>query len=322
MSTSSILIMTSPLLDSKLFSSASISSPFRVFNSVKAERKIIKFIRRTVHQSGAKGVVLGLSGGIDSALVAALSVKALGVENVHPIFFYDSHLDASTSASNSTDYSSFDLRDALILCVNFGLSLQKINLHDAFDSARLSMLSVFDARPASLSGPNSVFEGNLKSRLRMSLLYYYANQNNLLVLGTKNKTERLTGYFTKYGDGGVDLDPIADLYKTEVRLLSTYLNLPAEILNKTPSAGFWDGQSDEADLGVRYDQLDRFLFESEKLGLFEKHSTSASSPRRMKHVQQTLLKKTGLTQAQYLSVLSRIKSAEHKQSIPAFPRIS
>ena len=312
--------MTSPLLDSKLFSSASISSPFRVFNSVKAERKIIKFIRRTVQQSGAKGVVLGLSGGIDSALVAALSVKALGVENVHPIFFYD--FDTSASASNSAEFSSLDLRDALILCVNFGLSLQKINLNSVFDSARLSTKSVFDARPEPLSDSNSVFEGNLKSRLRMSLLYYYANQNNLLVLGTKNKTERLTGYFTKYGDGGVDLDPIADLYKTEVRLLSTYLSLPAKILNKTPSAGFWEGQSDEADLGVRYDQLDRFLFESEKLGLFEKHSTSASSPRRMKQVQQTILKKTGLTQAQYLSILSRIKSAEHKQAIPAFPRIS
>jgi NAD+ synthetase len=281
--------------------------PFQNFNSKKAEKKIVKFIRRTVRRSGSCGVVLGLSGGIDSALAAVLSAKAIGAENVFPIFFYDS------VESESNYFSSQDLQDAELLCNRFGLSLQKINLHSVFDSAQSSFDSIKTPESVSISS------GNLKSRLRMSLLYYYANQNNLLVLGTKNKTERFTGYFTKYGDGGVDLDPIADLYKTEVRLLSAYLSIPAEILEKTPSAGFWAGQSDEADLGVRYEQLDSLLLELEKSGSIY----NISKPKKKsKFNQKKILQKTGLTKEQYFSLLSRFKSAEHKQKLPPFPKIS
>ncbi len=280
-------------------SEISVPKPFRKFDSAAAEKKIIRFIQKTVKGSGAEGVVLGLSGGIDSALVAALSVKAIGPENVHPFFFYESAYD------NLTGIDSVDFRDASQVCSQFNLTLDKINL-----------LPVFSAASASLhqESEDLISTGNLKSRLRMSMLYYYANKNHLLVIGTKNKTERLTGYYTKYGDGGVDLDPIADLYKTEVRLLSQYLDLPDSVLSKAPSAGFWAGQSDEDDFGIRYEQLDCLLYIIEKKG-WNDFSKSGKDLKK-------LLRKTDLSENQYKSVISRMKSARHNQKRPDFPEIS
>ncbi|MDL2261016.1 NAD+ synthase [Methanimicrococcus sp. OttesenSCG-928-J09] len=292
----------------------SVPKPFQNFNPAAAEKIIIDFIQKTVKESGSTGVVLGLSGGIDSALVAALSVKALGVENVHPVFFYTDNL-------NADEFDSEDLQDAVLLCSNLGLTLQKINMFSLFSAAQSSFdtnsngsnesvsVSFSDMKPDDL-----ISFGNLKSRLRMSLLYYYANRNHLLVIGTKNKTERLTGYYTKYGDGGVDLDPIADLYKTEVRLLSKYMELPESILKKVPSAGFWSGQSDEDDLGISYEQLDVLLYE---LNTYQNNFSFLESTNL-----EVILKKTGLTKNEYESILSRIRGAEHKQRLPDFPKTS
>jgi len=263
-------------------------SDFSDFDPVSAEKKIIRFIRKSVKNAGVSGLILGLSGGIDSALAAALASKALGAEKVHPVFFYESSLE------NASSFDSDDLRDASALCDRFSLSLQTINLQPAFVSASSSFSSV--------SSESAGIAGNLKSRLRMSLLYYYANSNNLLVLGTKNKTERLIGYFTKYGDGGVDIDPLSHLYKTEVRLLSKHVGIPESILTKTPSAGFWDGQSDEADLGMKYEQLDALLnfiesdFDQKKLSRF--------------------LKENKLTSEQYESICFKMNAAKHKQKMP------
>ena len=286
----------------------SVSKPFQNFDAAAAEKKIITFIRRTVENSGSKGVVLGLSGGIDSALVAALSAAALGAKNVHPIFF-DS---AEIGHACSNEAVSNDFKDAALLCDQFGLTLQKINLLPTFEAA----VSSFDFSDSSPNFAKSLTsQGNLKSRLHMSLLYYYANNSNLLVIGTINKTERLTGYFTKYGDSGVDLDPIADLYKTEVRLLSQHMNLPESILTKAPSAGFWKDQSDEADFGIRYEQLDYLLYEIEKIGINE--SKSADTKKIGK-----ILERMHLTENQYHSVIGRMKSAGHKQKLPKYPKIS
>ncbi|WNY28881.1 NH(3)-dependent NAD(+) synthetase [Methanimicrococcus stummii] len=285
----------------------SVPKPFQEFDSAAVESKIIRFIRKIVKDSGAKGVVLGLSGGIDSALVAALSAKAMGAKNVHPFFFYN---------SETNSFNSEDLQDAVLLSEQFGLNLQKINLHETIAAAESS----FQDSDLSISSDSFIPSGNLRSRLRMSLLYYYANANNLLVIGTKNKTERLTGYYTKYGDGGVDLDPIADLYKTEVRLLSKFLNLPESILSKAPSAGFWSGQSDEEDLGIRYEQLDYLLYELEKIGL-NKVLKMNSGDEDFKIV-KNVLENAKLTIDQYESVKSRVKSAEHKQKLPKYPKFS
>ncbi|WNY24378.1 NH(3)-dependent NAD(+) synthetase [Methanimicrococcus hongohii] len=295
----------------------SVPAPFQNFDAAAAETKIIDFIQNTVRGSGSSGVVLGLSGGIDSALVAALSVKALGTENVNPIFFYDA------PPGSTIEFDSDDLRDAELLSNQLGLTLQKINLSPAFAAAKSS----FEIkRPAALAeysttspywefGETLIPSGNLKSRLRMSLLYYYANRGNLLVIGTKNKTERLTGYFTKYGDGGVDLDPIADLYKTEVRLLSKFMDLPESVLTKMPSAGFWKGQSDENDLGVRYEQLDTLLYEIEKVGIDQFSKMSSENL-------EKVLAESNLSKEQCDAIVSRVKSAEHKRKLPEFPVFS
>ncbi|MDR0767591.1 MAG: NAD(+) synthase [Methanosarcinales archaeon] len=301
--------------------SFSVPKPFQKFDAASAEKKIINFIRKIVKDSGSKGVVLGLSGGIDSALVAALCSRALGVENVHPIFFDSTETGKLDNVGDSCDFcnsgkdTSKDYQDAVLICEQFGLTLQKINLLPTFDAAVSSF---------GFSEPNSNLEnlvpfGNLKSRLHMSLLYYYANSNNLLVIGTTNKTERLIGYYTKYGDGGVDLDPIADLYKTEVRLLSKFMNLPESVLIKAPSAGFWEGQSDEADFGLRYEQLDYLLYEIEKAGIEKSNSVDSKE---MGKDMRKALNQIHLTDAQYYSILLRMKAAEHKRKLPKFPKIS
>lgn len=296
--------------------SFSVPAPFQGFDPTAAEDQIVSFIQKTVRDSGACGVVLGLSGGIDSALVAALAFRALGAENVYPVFFYEA------AFGSTVEFDSEDLRDAALVCEQFGFTLQKINLAPVFAAAK----SAFEIpRPEALAeyctaspywefGETLIPSGNLKSRLRMSLLYYYANRHNLLVIGTKNKTERLTGYYTKYGDGGVDLDPIADLYKTEVRLLSQYISLPKPILEKKPSAGFWKGQSDEEDLGIRYDRLDELLCALEKED-FENNALSSDTFK-------NILKKISLTEEQGNAVINRIRSAGHKQKMPPFPKLS
>ncbi|MDR2943596.1 MAG: NAD+ synthase [Methanosarcinales archaeon] len=271
-----------------LSSSTPIPSAFLNFDPAAAEKKIVKFIRRAVQTSGASGVVLGLSGGIDSALAAVLAVKALGSENVFPIFF------------RAGGFNQDDLQDAAFLAEKLGLTLQEIDLSPV----------LLPAEAAAAEQLSAAEIGNLKSRLRMSLLYSRANKNNLLVIGTKNKTELMTGYFTKYGDGGVDIDPVADLYKTEIRLLSKYLELPESILMKTPSAGFWAGQSDENDFGMRYDQLDALLFAVER-GKIKPGSE------RFKKVS----KKIGLSQKQSQSIAARLSAAEHKQKMPPIPKI-
>ncbi|WNY27373.1 NAD(+) synthase [Methanolapillus ohkumae] len=285
------------------------------FSPASAEYQIVSFIQKTVRKAGAKGVVLGLSGGIDSAVVSALCAQALGKENVYCFFFH-----------TGNTYQS-DLNDALLLEKQFGFHFQKIDMGPIFVSAK-SVLSetdsqnpknaaeewtnerrdkrvdeqadkIADERANEMPGKNSIADGNLKSRLRMSLLYNFANQNNLLVIGTKNKTEKLTGYFTKYGDGGVDFEPISDLYKTEIRRLAKHLKLPESVLTKIPSAGFFEGQSDEADLGLSYEELDALLYLME---------TGRSK--------DWILKKSGLPKEVAASVLKRMDSAKHKQKMP------
>ncbi|MDV0447637.1 NH(3)-dependent NAD(+) synthetase [Methanosarcinaceae archaeon Ag5] len=275
------------------------------FDAASAEKQIVSFIRKTVQKANATGVVLGLSGGIDSAVVAALSSKALGPENVFCFFFH-----------TGSSYRS-DLNDALSLNSQFEFHFQKVDMNPVFQSAK-SVAAEFesgsetdsDSDSESKSGSDSasyIFDGNLKSRLRMSLLYNFANKNNLLVIGTKNKTELVTGYFTKFGDGGVDFEPIAGLYKTEVRLLAKHLGLPENILTKTPSAGFFEGQSDEADLGISYEELDAFLLMIEK---------SKKGGKIGKKKEKQLVKKSGLSKEKAAAILGRIERAKHKQKMP------
>jgi NAD+ synthase len=199
------------------------------------KNKVILWIKQKVKDSGAKGIVLGLSGGIDSAVVAALAKKAVGVNNLLVLFM----------PCNSNPQ---DLKDAKLVAHKLGLKSKLVELSAVYNN----FMKV-------LPGAVSLAQGNLKPRLRMSTLYYFANKLNYLVCGTGNKSELLVGYFTKYGDGGVDILPIADLFKRQVRQLAKELKIPQAIITKPPTAGLWHGQTDEGEMGITYNELDDIL---------------------------------------------------------------
>jgi len=197
--------------------------------------KITSWIKQKVKDSGAKGIVLGLSGGIDSAVVAALAKLAVGRDNLLVLFM----------PCNSDPQ---DLKDAELVAHQLGLKSKLVDLSAVYNN----FLKV-------LPGAISLARGNLKPRLRMSTLYYFANKLNYLVCGTGNKSELMAGYFTKYGDGGVDILPIADLFKRQVRQLARELKIPPGIITKPPTAGLWFGQTDETEMGITYNELDDIL---------------------------------------------------------------
>ncbi len=200
---------------------------------------LVTWIRTEVEAAGCKGVVFGLSGGVDSATVAVLARRA----------FRDTHLAVIMPMYSDPR----DRDDAMLLIEKFRLEHREIDLTPVFGA----FASALEAPPE--PGAKDLPLSNLKPRLRMAALYYFAGRNRYLVLGTGNRTELTLGYFTKYGDGGVDLLPLGHLVKHEVRDLASYLGVPASIISKPPSAGMWPGQTDEAEIGFSYDDLDRYL---------------------------------------------------------------
>ncbi|MBN1262290.1 MAG: NAD+ synthase [Anaerolineae bacterium] len=196
---------------------------------------IAHWMRDYVHRAGARGFVVGLSGGIDSAVSAFLAVRAVGIEQVWGVWL--------PCHSQPEDAAFAHLAaDAL------GLSLPTVDLTETFETCI-----------AALPTGNDMARANLKPRLRMAALYFLAQSRQSLVLGTGNKPELLVGYFTKYGDGGVDLEPLGELYKHEVRALARALGVPEPIITRPPTAGLWPGQTDEGELGITYDMLDAIL---------------------------------------------------------------
>jgi NAD+ synthase len=215
--------------------------------------EIAGWLRLQMDQVGASRLVLGLSGGIDSAVVCALSTMAAGPTRVI----------ATIMPIHSRQE---DMRDAELVASAFEVVPQIIDLvttHDsliaAMPSERATGLEDANVDPSRQATRRQLALANVKPRLRMTTLYYLANRYNGLVVGTGNKTELAIGYFTKYGDGGVDILPLGDLNKTEVRGLARALGVPEPVISKAPSAGLWEGQTDEAEIGVSYDDLDRTL---------------------------------------------------------------
>lgn len=203
--------------------------------------KIVIFIRSKIKESGANGAIIGLSGGIDSTLTAYLTTGAIGPNNVLGILLPEKNVT-----------SKQDIGDTIEITKILGIDHKLIDISNIIQSF-LSTIPDFDKI-------NLIANGNIKARIRMCILYYYANITNRIVIGTGNKTELLLGYFTKYGDGGVDIEPIGDLYKTQVRGLSRYLNISSRIIDKVPTAGLWPEQTDEGELGITYETIDKILY--------------------------------------------------------------
>ena len=204
----------------------------------KTRSDIVEFIKSKVNEANSDGIAIGLSGGIDSTLVAYLACEAVGPDNVFGIIM--------PSTTTPAEDRIHGIQTAQLL----GIDYKEI----AIDSILNEFLSV-----TQLDNDNLAI-GNLKARIRMSTLYYYANYKNYLVIGTGNKSEILIGYFTKHGDGACDMEPIGDLYKSEVFKLSEYLNVSTDIINKPPRAGLWENQTDEDEIGMSYDLLDEILY--------------------------------------------------------------
>lgn len=206
------------------------------------EQIIEDFLTAEMRKSGAKGFIVGVSGGIDSAVVMKLSARAVGKDKVHAVLMPE------------RDSSKEDLEDAKGLCTAEGVEHSLVDITPAVEA--FSKILGGKVERASLA--------NIKARCRMVALYHFANTERRLVAGTSNKSEMLTGYFTKFGDGGADVEPIADLYKTQVWALAKELGIPEKIIEKAPSAGLWKGQTDEGELGITYEHLDAILFGMEQ----------------------------------------------------------
>jgi NAD+ synthase len=207
----------------------------------EVEMKIRRFIKDYVEKSKAKGIVLGLSGGIDSSTVAALSALAIGGEKVLGLMLPEKET-----------YNEKDIEHAKLVAKKFGFKTKMVDITPTLE-AFYKTIPNFD--------PNdNVCKGNIKARTRMIYIYYFANRHNMLVCGSSDKSETMMGYFTKWGDVAADISPIMDLYKTQVRKLAQHIGIPKEILTKPPSPALWPGQLAEKELGIKYENLDLILY--------------------------------------------------------------
>jgi len=201
-------------------------------------RRTVRWIRERVGEAGARGTVLGLSGGLDSAVAAELCRRAFPEDSL-----------AIIMPCHSLEEDS---RDARYVGDVLGVDYETIVLDDIFDTMTRIL-------PSGGEEEEMLARANLKPRLRMATLYYVANLRNYLVVGTGNRAELHLGYFTKYGDGAADMLPLGRLTKAQVLKVAEYLGVPDRILERSPSAGLWPGQTDEGELGFTYEQIDAHL---------------------------------------------------------------
>ena len=257
-----------------------------IVDAPKVTLQVTDFIRSQIEKSGLKGAIVSLSGGIDSSLVLALTVEALGPERVTGVTMPERDVTPES-----------DITDVMQLCATYDVTCDTVEITQILHVMR-DALPIRDLE-------DRVSLGNLKARTRMVVAYHYANSLSRMVMGSSNKTELLTGYFTKYGDGGVDLMPIAGLYKTQVRQLARHLRLPESVISKPPSAGLWPGQTDEGELGITYELMDLVLYGME-MGM------------KAPEIARDLKVKGGLVEM----VLNRVRSTEHKRRLPLILRLS
>jgi len=250
---------------------------------------ITDFIRDTVDDAGAEGAVLGLSGGIDSTLTAYLAVEALGEDRLKGMVM---------PSQASTDQN---MSDAERVAEELGIEYEVVEIQPIVDT-------VLDASPDVTDDtedeePSHTAAGNVSVRTRGVLNYFVANVEDRIVLGTGNRSEALTGYFTKYGDQAVDCNPIGNLYKQQVRQLAAHVGVPDDLVSKEPSAEMWVGQTDEDELGIDYDTLDAVL----ALRVDGPLSTAAT----VRHL--------GVTEREVEGVVALVEGSAHKRTMPPSP---
>jgi NAD+ synthase len=246
-------------------------------NQKKIMKQVVDFISNEVRQRKKGGVVIGLSGGLDSSVAAVLSVKALGNKRVIAFILPEGKLTPRTDLANAQKI----VNSLKIQAFTGDIVRSKINLLKFLPRHRLA-------------------SGNLSSRLRMAILYYYANVNNLLVLGTSDKSELMLGYFTKNGDGAADVFPLGDLYKTDVRNLALELGLPEALVNQPSSPRIWAKQTAESELGLPYDKIDEILRALEK----------------------NLLKECSANKSDIKKMMTWINKTQHKREYPPICKIN
>lgn len=244
------------------------------------ESKIVEFIRIMVEKAGADGAILGLSGGIDSAVTAFLGARAIGPERVLAILMPEKGVTPQG-----------DMEDAREVAKILGIEEREIDI--------APILKCY-SQILPLGQAPRVVAGNLKARVRMTLLYWHANLMNSLVLGTGNKTEVMLGYSTKHGDAAVDILPLGGLYKKDVRAMAERLGVPRRIIDKKPTAGLWPGQTDEGEMGISYQDADGILEGLEK-GRSRENLSEAYGREKVD------------------LILERIRRSQHKRELPAMP---
>jgi NAD+ synthase len=248
-------------------------------NLPEAEGRIQSFIKDYVDKTKAKGLVLGISGGIDSCTIAALSASAIGGRNVFGLMLPEEET-----------YNVKDIEHAELVARKFHFKTKKIVITNTL-RAFYNTLPVFDPT-------DRLSKGNLKARTRMIYVYYYANRFGMLVCGSSDKSETMMGYFTKWGDVAADISPLMDLYKTQVRKLAQHIGIPNAIIEKPSSPALWPKQLAEDELGMKYEQLDLILYGLEHFMKTKEIATQL-------HLKEPLVNK----------VKRRWLSAEHKRRL-------
>ncbi len=247
-------------------------------------REAVQFIEELFVKSRASGIVVGLSGGVDSGVTCALSTRAVGPEKVLGILLFE-----------SKDRTGRDFEDAKLIANQLRIETLDFDLDHTIGGFLLS---------SPIHSNDRVVLGNLKARARMTSLYFVANERNLLVAGTGDRSEDLIGYFTKYGDGGVDFLPIAHLYKSQVRELGKHLGLPNRIVDKPSSPNLWEGHKATDEIPMDYEILDRAL-----VCLFD-----------LKIPPHEVAKNLNIEIGKINEILSRYRSSEHKRVYPPMVR--
>jgi len=251
-------------------------------NPLFTEKILTKFIREELKKFHFEKAVLGLSGGLDSSVAAFLCARAIGAQNV------------------------------LAIIMPYGKSFQE-NFSDAKKVVKILKINskIIDIKPmldtyySKYPIKNRLIKGNKMARERMSILYDFSSREKAIVIGTSNKTELLLGYGTIYGDMASGINPIGDLYKTQIKQIAKHLGVPQEIIKKSPSAGFWPGQTDEKEIGIKYEELDKILFQIVDL-----------------RKQKDEVISMGFSEKTITRIAEMIKKSEFKRNLPPIPKIS